>query len=143
MSYDAVHNPALDSPDFQATWDSSQSRLDLPSSTNKTGLFAQPVHRQPRNIVRNLWLTIFLPILAFAYLGFCYAAATHVIPVRPYKIDDPSQHLSSGQLLLYSDAIKAGVTTVNIIIVTLALLPLESVLSDLKVGGITEHTEHG
>ncbi|KAL0574659.1 hypothetical protein V5O48_007306 [Marasmius crinis-equi] len=123
MSYGAVHNPALDSPGLEKTSDSSQSRLDLSASTGKRGVFAQPVHKRPRNIVRNLWLTTFLPILAFAYLGFCYAAATHVIPVRMYKIDNPAEHLY---------AIKAGVTTVNIVIVTLALLPLESVLCDLK-----------
>ncbi|KAF9254330.1 hypothetical protein L218DRAFT_1049965 [Marasmius fiardii PR-910] len=78
---------------------------------------------RPRNWEQFLWLTLFLPIVAFGYLGFCYAAATRIIPVRVYSMDSPEEH----QLV-----IKAGVTTINIIIIGLALLPLQGLLSDLK-----------
>ncbi|CAE6514824.1 unnamed protein product [Rhizoctonia solani] len=74
-------------------------------------------------IIRNIWLTGFMPAVAFAYISFCYAAATRIIPVRIWMVDEPASHLST---------IKAGVTTVNIIIITLSLLPLKSLLDELR-----------
>lgn len=46
-----------------------------------------------RRILRNIWLTVFLPTVACAYLAFCYAAATCVIPVRVYKVEEPEEHI--------------------------------------------------
>ncbi|KDN50765.1 hypothetical protein RSAG8_01263, partial [Rhizoctonia solani AG-8 WAC10335] len=74
-------------------------------------------------IIRNIWLTGFMPVVAFLYISFCYAAATQVVPVRIWMVDEPASHLS---------AIKAGITTINIIIITLSLLPLKSLLDELK-----------
>ncbi|CUA75878.1 putative protein YuaQ [Escherichia coli K-12] [Rhizoctonia solani] len=74
-------------------------------------------------IIRNIWLTGFMPVVAFAYISFCYSAATRVVPVRIWMVDEPTSHLS---------AIKAGITTINIIIITLSLLPLKSLLDELK-----------
>ncbi|KAG7093194.1 hypothetical protein E1B28_006883 [Marasmius oreades] len=74
-------------------------------------------------LVKLLWMTLFLPMVAFGYLGFCYAAASRVIPVRVHKVDNPADHLI---------VIKAGVTTINILIIAIALLPLQSLLGDLK-----------
>ncbi|KAG8703750.1 hypothetical protein FRC09_003967 [Ceratobasidium sp. 395] len=76
-----------------------------------------------RSIVRNLWLTMWLPVIAFAYLAFCYVAATRVVRVRIYSVDTPAEHLYG---------IKAGVTTLSIIIIAIALLPVKSLLDDLK-----------
>ncbi|KAJ1307266.1 hypothetical protein OPQ81_001379 [Rhizoctonia solani] len=74
-------------------------------------------------IIRKIWLTGFMPAVAFIYLAFCYAAATRVVPVRIWMVNEPANHLYT---------IKAGVTTVNIIVITLALLPLKSLLDELK-----------
>ncbi|CAE7094541.1 unnamed protein product [Rhizoctonia solani] len=74
-------------------------------------------------IARNIWLTGFMPVVAFVYISFCYTVATRVVPVRVWMVNEPANHLS---------AIKAGVTTINIIIITLALLPLKSLLDELK-----------
>ncbi|KAF8606415.1 hypothetical protein BDV93DRAFT_505973 [Ceratobasidium sp. AG-I] len=76
-----------------------------------------------KRIVRNIWLTVFMPVVAFAYLSFCYVVATGIVPVRIYKVDQPLEHLYG---------IKAGVTTISIIIVATALLPVKSLLDDLK-----------
>ncbi|KAH7342034.1 hypothetical protein B0J17DRAFT_649176 [Rhizoctonia solani] len=74
-------------------------------------------------IVRNIWLTAFMPVVAFAYMAVCYAAATGIVPVRIWMVDEPTNHLF---------AIKAGITTINIIVIALALLPLKSLLDELK-----------
>ncbi|CAE6529852.1 unnamed protein product [Rhizoctonia solani] len=74
-------------------------------------------------IIRNIWLTAFMPMVAFAYISVCYAAATGIVPVRIWMVDEPTSHISS---------IKAGVTTINIIVIALALLPLKSLLDELK-----------
>ncbi|KAG8715326.1 hypothetical protein FRC11_004628 [Ceratobasidium sp. 423] len=74
-------------------------------------------------IIKNIWLTGFMPVVAFAYIAFCYAAATRIVPVRIWRVDEPENHLFT---------IKAGVTTINIIVITLALLPLKSLLDELK-----------
>ncbi|KAG8716898.1 hypothetical protein FRC09_015044 [Ceratobasidium sp. 395] len=76
-----------------------------------------------RNIIRNIWLTTWLPVIAFAYLAFCYMAATRVVRVKIYKVDTPADHLYG---------IKAGVTTLSIIVIAIALLPVKSLLDDLK-----------
>ncbi|QRW17684.1 peroxisomal adenine nucleotide transporter 1 [Rhizoctonia solani] len=64
-----------------------------------------------------------MPAVALAYLALCYAAATRVIPIRIWMVEEPGSHLST---------IKAGVTTINIVVIGLALLPLKSLLDDLK-----------
>ncbi|KAG8710515.1 hypothetical protein FRC11_004439 [Ceratobasidium sp. 423] len=74
-------------------------------------------------IMRNVWLTGFMPVIALAYISVCYAAATQVVPVRIWMVDQPADHLF---------AIKAGVTTVNIIAIGLSLLPLKSLIDELK-----------
>ncbi|KAF8754104.1 Mitochondrial carrier [Rhizoctonia solani] len=74
-------------------------------------------------IIRKMWLTGFMPAVALAYLALCYAAATRVIPIRIWMVEEPGSHLST---------IKAGVTTINIVVIGLALLPLKSLLDDLK-----------
>ncbi|KAG8777749.1 hypothetical protein FRC12_000230 [Ceratobasidium sp. 428] len=80
-------------------------------------------HGRINTIIRNIWLTTWLPVIAFAYLAFCYVAATRVVRVRIYNIDTPADHLYG---------IKAGVTTLSIIVIAIALLPVKSLLDDLK-----------
>ncbi|KAL0058491.1 hypothetical protein AAF712_014825 [Marasmius tenuissimus] len=126
MSYDPVHNPALDSPGVEEKPGSSASREHTPLSDKKhRERYAHPRRSGSGSvtILRGLWLTTFLPVVAFAYLGFCYAAVTHVIPVGVYRNGNPEEHLY---------VIKAGVTTITIIIVAVSLLPLKSLLDDLK-----------
>ncbi|KAF8593443.1 hypothetical protein BDV93DRAFT_566539 [Ceratobasidium sp. AG-I] len=76
-----------------------------------------------KRVARNVWLTAFMPVVAFAYLSFCYVVATGIVPVQIYKVDQPLEHLYG---------IKAGVTTISIIIIATALLPVKSLLDDLK-----------
>ncbi|KAG9099609.1 hypothetical protein FRC06_005098 [Ceratobasidium sp. 370] len=76
-----------------------------------------------KRIIRNIWLTTWLPVIAFMYLAFCYVAATRVVRVSIYNIDTPADHLYG---------IKAGVTTLSIIVIGIALLPVKSLLDDLK-----------
>ncbi|KAG9076686.1 hypothetical protein FS749_011503 [Ceratobasidium sp. UAMH 11750] len=80
-------------------------------------------HGRIRRIIRNIWLTTWLPVIAFMYLAFCYVAATRVVRVRVFSIDTPTNHLYG---------IKAGVTTLSIIVIGIALLPVKSLLDDLK-----------
>ncbi|QRV92668.1 peroxisomal adenine nucleotide transporter 1 [Ceratobasidium sp. AG-Ba] len=107
--------------------------LDSNPSRSHTSPLAQSIQdnqiqqSQPRGrlkrILRTIWLTAWLPLVASAYLAFCYVAATGVVPVRIYNVDRPSEHLFQ---------IKAGVTTLSIIVITIALLPVKSLLDDIK-----------
>ncbi|KAG8748102.1 hypothetical protein FRC10_008835 [Ceratobasidium sp. 414] len=81
------------------------------------------MHGKIKRVVRNIWLTTWLPVIAFMYLAFCYVAATRVVRVSIYSIDTPINHLYG---------IKAGVTTLSIIVIGIALLPVKSLLDDLK-----------
>ena len=46
-----------------------------------------------------------LPVMGFAYLGFCYAAATHVIPLHMFKIDgNPEDYLCESFVMLKCSA---------------------------------------
>lgn len=54
-------------------------------------------HGRLGRIVRNIWLTAFLPVVAFAYLSFCYVVATHIVQVRIYKVNQPLEHLCKYQ----------------------------------------------
>ena len=50
-------------------------------------------HGRLKRVARNVWLTAFMPVVAFAYLSFCYVVATGIVPVRIYKVDQPLEHL--------------------------------------------------
>ncbi|KAG8721212.1 hypothetical protein FRC09_008262 [Ceratobasidium sp. 395] len=80
-------------------------------------------HGKIRTIIRKIWLTTWLPVIGFAYLAFCYMAATRVVRVKIYSVDTPVDHLYG---------IKAGVTTLNIVVIAIALLPVKSLIDDLK-----------
>ncbi|KAG7087197.1 hypothetical protein E1B28_013178 [Marasmius oreades] len=117
----SIHQSALDYPDStQISSFGPSNPSEHPRQIEKTPPESRPLKR---SLVQLLWRAIFLPIIAFAYLGFCYAAATHAIPVHVYNINNPGDHLFT---------VKAGVTTINIIIIGIALLPLRALLSDLE-----------
>ncbi|KAF8762029.1 Eukaryotic aspartyl protease [Rhizoctonia solani] len=67
---------------------------------------------------------------SFAYLAVCYVAATRIVPVSIWVIEEPETHLLN--VVHPSVAIKAGVTTLNIVIIGLAMLPLKTLLDELK-----------
>lgn len=70
-------------------------------------------------LVRNA----ILPVVAIAYLVFCYVVHYKHVPVKTRFFDDSVAHLS---------IIKSGVTSISILIITIGLLPLQSLLADLK-----------
>ncbi|KIJ59438.1 hypothetical protein HYDPIDRAFT_118539 [Hydnomerulius pinastri MD-312] len=76
------------------------------------------------NIAGSLLKTLLLPLTAIGYLAFCYTVHGRVVPVNTYGLYAVTQaHLS---------AIKSGITSISIIIISIALYPLYDVLSDLK-----------
>ncbi|KAH8102889.1 hypothetical protein BXZ70DRAFT_926974 [Cristinia sonorae] len=88
------------------------------------------VNSAPKKSVIEKYLQVFevaqhyiLPFIAIAYLAFCYAAHATVIQLKTRLVDD-----SPGNI----DAIKSGVTSINIILITLGLYPVQTILTDLK-----------
>ncbi|KAF8593445.1 hypothetical protein BDV93DRAFT_566541 [Ceratobasidium sp. AG-I] len=130
VASNSKENIELSYINLDRTCSRSQNPSDLPhhkSSAIHLSQRHQEKQRTPygrlKRIVRNVWLTAFMPAVAFAYLSFCYVVATGIVPVRIYKVDQPLEHLYE---------IKAGVTTISIIIIATALLPVKSLLDDLK-----------
>ncbi|QRV92695.1 hypothetical protein RhiJN_20713 [Ceratobasidium sp. AG-Ba] len=103
--------------------DSSRPHLAPSQSTQIDQTQQTPPRGRLKHILRTVWLTAWLPLVASGYLAFCYVAATGVVPVRIYNVGRPSEHLFQ---------IKAGVTTLSIIVIAIALLPVKSLLDDIK-----------
>ncbi|QRW03774.1 hypothetical protein RhiLY_02773 [Ceratobasidium sp. AG-Ba] len=136
MSYAAVPNLNFDGTphpmDEHKAYGSHSSKEDIELShfgSVATHTTAQPYYEPHKSSAVHLSRvhearssTTHGPI-ACAYLAFCYSAATRIIPVHVWKIDQPIKHLYG---------IKAGVTTISIVIIALALLPVKSLLDDLK-----------
>ncbi|KAF8606414.1 hypothetical protein BDV93DRAFT_542676 [Ceratobasidium sp. AG-I] len=127
LSRDAIELSPVDLGHTRSISQPHSNLSDHKSSAIQLPQLREATQRTPqgrlKRIARIIWLTAFMPVVAFAYLSFCYVVATRVVPVRIYKVDQPLEHLYG---------IKAGVTTISIIIVATALLPVKSLLDDLK-----------
>ncbi|KAF8123407.1 hypothetical protein EV363DRAFT_1092786, partial [Boletus edulis] len=76
----------------------------------------------------SLWqrgVLLFVPTISIVYLAFCYVVHYRVVPAKVSGLtaDTTTQFLTN---------IGSAITTINIIIISLALLPLKSFLSELK-----------
>ncbi|KAF9233532.1 hypothetical protein BU15DRAFT_80027 [Melanogaster broomeanus] len=64
------------------------------------------------------------PLAAIVYLAFCYTVHRKVVPVNTYGIYSvPTQHLAT---------IKGAITSISIIIISIALYPIYDILNSLK-----------
>ncbi|KAF9233536.1 hypothetical protein BU15DRAFT_66531 [Melanogaster broomeanus] len=65
-----------------------------------------------------------LPLAAIGYLAFCYAVHGKVVPVNTYGVYSvTTQHLAT---------IKGAITSISIVIISIALYPIYDVLNSLK-----------
>ena len=102
--------------------------------------------------VLQLAKSLFLPFVAIVYLSFCYVVAARPVPVVRMGMSTSTQHLSmilspsllSLLTLMYSNlaSVKAGITAISILVVTIGLLPLTSLIGDLKVSRFQDRLEH-
>jgi hypothetical protein len=85
-------------------------------------------------------------MLAIAYLTFCYVVHYRVIPVKAHGLVNVSPQNIGGQFFFLrvrlikpqaslQASIKAGVTSISILIVALGLWPLRDLIQDLRVSG--------
>ncbi|KAI9568168.1 hypothetical protein HD554DRAFT_2172561 [Boletus coccyginus] len=69
------------------------------------------------------WALVFcFPVISIAYLIFCYVVHYQVVPAG-FSADTTAQFLTN---------LGAGITSINIIIISLALFPLKTILCDLQ-----------
>ncbi|KIM79523.1 hypothetical protein PILCRDRAFT_10350 [Piloderma croceum F 1598] len=91
--------------------------------------YSEMPRRIPRGSSRlssslDLLKALILPTLAIAYLAFCYIVHYRVIPINMHGIINVSpQNIAS---------IKAGVTSISILIIALGLWPLQDLIQDLR-----------
>lgn len=104
--------------------------MDTPDPKHNSGhhwrRVPQPKSRGPSCLssVWDLLKALLLPMLAIAYLTFCYVVHYRVIPVKAHGLVNVSpQNIAS---------IKAGVTSISILIVALGLWPLRDLIQDLR-----------
>ncbi|KAF8554664.1 hypothetical protein OG21DRAFT_1037201 [Imleria badia] len=84
----------------------------------------------------HLWRTVktplkmaLLPLAAIAYLAFCYTVHGKAVPVNLYGLYAVTpQHLAT---------IKGGITSISIIIISIALYPIYDIVSTLKHPRVT------
>ncbi|KAG2130897.1 hypothetical protein DEU56DRAFT_814984 [Suillus clintonianus] len=76
------------------------------------------------NSLMNACKSLLFPMVAIGYLAFCYTVHNHSVPLNTYGLID----ITPGNLV----AIKGAITSISIIIITIALYPLNSMLSDLR-----------
>ncbi|KAF8436820.1 hypothetical protein L210DRAFT_3505600 [Boletus edulis BED1] len=95
-------------------------------------LRAQPFQKRPLAARRlPVWDTVrpplemaLFPLAAIGYLAFCYTVHGKVIPVNTYGLYAVTpEHLAT---------IKGGITTITIIIISIALYPVYNTVSNLK-----------
>lgn len=89
-------------------------------------------------------MSLLLPLVAIAYIVFCYTVHYKTVPVRSGGLfdDSPANLGTSYKILKFerllnlssADVIKSGVTSISTIIIGLGLLPVYSLIADPKVG---------
>ncbi|KAG8927775.1 hypothetical protein FRC02_007785 [Tulasnella sp. 418] len=106
---------------------SEHSKRNLPTSPSTPFLRSpgggvyHPKHAP--SVLRTLWVVAALPVLSLSYLIFCYIVDHKLVKVSLYNVDVSVSRMN---------IIKAGVTSINILIITVALLPLRSLVGDLQ-----------
>ncbi|KAG8966581.1 hypothetical protein FRC03_011637 [Tulasnella sp. 419] len=103
------------------TISSSNSRRSRSSIPLPQALQHHP--SQAPSSLRAAWLLLALPLLSLSYLAFCYVVQYNTVRVSIWHVEDPVSRMS---------VIKAGVTSVSIVIIATALLPLKTLIGDLQ-----------
>ncbi|KAG8917863.1 hypothetical protein FRC02_002806 [Tulasnella sp. 418] len=103
------------------TISSSNSRRSRSSIPLPQALQHHP--SQAPSSLRAAWLLLALPLLSLSYLAFCYVVQYNTVRVSIWNVKDPVSRMS---------VIKAGVTSVSIVIIATALLPLKTLIGDLQ-----------
>ncbi|KAG2125401.1 hypothetical protein DEU56DRAFT_573741 [Suillus clintonianus] len=87
-------------------------------------------HHSP-SVTKAVWQNFYhackillFPMTAIGYLAFCYTVHNHRVPLNTYGFIDTTP--------VNLVAIKGAITSISIIIVTIALYPLNGMLSDLR-----------
>jgi hypothetical protein len=81
--------------------------------------------KKERFEVLELLKNVCLPIIALGYFAFCYTVHSKIVPVKLMR---------PVNLLKYNlNTIKSATTALSIIVTTLGLLPVKSLVQDLKV----------
>ncbi|KAG6375190.1 hypothetical protein JVT61DRAFT_3399 [Boletus reticuloceps] len=94
-------------------------------------LRAQPFQKRPSVGRPPLWRTTkpplqmaLFPLAAICYLAFCYTVHGKVVPVKTYGLYAVTpQHLAT---------IKGGITSISIIIISIAFFPIYDIIANLK-----------
>ncbi|KAF9236441.1 hypothetical protein BU15DRAFT_77022 [Melanogaster broomeanus] len=119
-------------PPFLADTTGSEEPPDWGSSMYLAPLRPQLYQRGPTaNPRQSLWRMTrtplqlaLLPLAAIGYLAFCYTVHGKVVPVNTYGIYSVTpQHLAT---------IKGAITSISIIIISIALYPIYDILNSLK-----------
>jgi hypothetical protein len=74
--------------------------------------------------VLELLKNVCLPIIALGYFAFCYTVHTKIVPVKSMRPVNFSEY--------DLNTIKSATTALSIIVITLGLLPIKSLVQDLK-----------
>ncbi|TFK67965.1 hypothetical protein BDN72DRAFT_960642 [Pluteus cervinus] len=134
--YEAIQDVSSNPPTLQNTeltaFDDNLQELipaGLGQTTNPDESLSQPLTSKPKGattfqIVIGIINVLILPIVASAYLAFCFTAQRRVIEVNGMGMLDTSPE----RLAL----IKSWTTSVTILVISLGTLPLKGLLSDLK-----------
>ncbi len=88
--------------------------------------------------------SLLLPLVAVAYIVFCYTVHYKTVSVKSGGLfDDSPSNLGACRIMHYLHnvianlrslaVIKSGVTSISIIIISLGLLPIHSLIADLRV----------
>ncbi|KAG8917534.1 hypothetical protein FRC02_003055 [Tulasnella sp. 418] len=78
---------------------------------------------QAPSFLRAAWLLLALPLLSLSYLAFCYVVQYNTVKVSIWHVEDPVSQMS---------VVRAAVTSISIVIITTALLPLKTLIGDLQ-----------
>ncbi|KAJ3481627.1 hypothetical protein NLI96_g7532 [Meripilus lineatus] len=108
----------------ETSWVPNRRESDSPSPPDADPTYAvDTLSPTSLGILRRL-RSLLLPLVAIAYTTFCYIVHFKTIPVRSGGLfDDTSNNIA---------VIKSGMTSISIIIIGLGLLPIHSLIADLK-----------
>ncbi|KAI0075492.1 hypothetical protein K474DRAFT_1676366 [Panus rudis PR-1116 ss-1] len=99
-----------------------QLLFPVPQSVQHDNAVKRPQSRK-LYAIWNSFKLLLLPLVAIAYLTFCYVVHYRIVVLKTNLVDTSVSNLAN---------IKSGVTSISIIIITLGLLPVKSLVSDLK-----------
>lgn len=110
-----------DGPGHRKSSSLSRPLLEEPSSKGE-----KEVKRRKKASIGSIVVSLVLmPLVSVVYLGFCYVVHFKTVPIDVHVGSDGD---TSNSLTV----IKSGVTSVSVLIISLALYPVKDLISDLK-----------